>query len=435
MEEMAAPWELIHRGSELRARIHLSAVRSFTAVGAHQVHMHILPITNDAGVLAVLCGVCAFFYWLERATKWRLLQFLPPLIFIYLAPVVLSNVEVIPVKSPVYDVIGDMVLPAMLTLLLLNLDIRGALRVMGRGVFVMLFGTLGVVIGAPVAMLLVGPWLEPESWKAFGALAGSWIGGTGNMAGVGKMLEAGGTEFGLAVLADTTIYIIWLPILLLSKRMAGPFARFSGVASDRVERMEQAAIELRSEARAPSYQEYLYLLFVAFAVTAFGKSITGAVDAWIKRSELVWPTFLGPSTCEILLVTTAAITLSFTRLRGLPGSRELGMALVFLFVARMGATADLTDIADQAVPFLAGALVWIFIHGLCCLVGAKLLGVDIHTAAIASAANIGGAASASIVAAYHRESLVPASILMALIGYAVGNYGGWLAGQLCKLVY
>jgi uncharacterized membrane protein len=394
-----------------------------------------LPITADAAVLAVLCGVCAFFFWLERATRWRLFQFLPPLIFIYLAPVLLSNAGIIPVKSAVYDVIGDLVLPAMLTLLLLNLDVGGAVRVMGRGVFVMLFGTLGVVIGAPVAMLLVRGWLGPESWRAFGALAGSWIGGTGNMAAVGKMVGAGGTEFGLAVLADTTIYIIWLPILLASKRIAAPFARFSGVSSDRIERMEQAAREQQSVASSATHRDYLYLLFVAFTVTAFGKGATAAIDRLIERADRVWPNFLGPSTCEILLVTTAAILLSLTPLRRIPASRELGMALVFLFVARMGATADLSGIADQAVPFLVGAMVWIFIHGACCLAGAKLLGVDVHTAAIASAANIGGAASASVVAAYHRESLVPASILMALLGYAIGNYGGWLAAQLCKLVY
>jgi len=397
--------------------------------------MFSLPIASDAGILAILCGVCALFFWLERATGWRLFQFLPPLIFIYLVPVLLSNAGVIPVKSSIYDVIGELVLPAMLVLLLLNLDVGGAVRVMGRGVIVMLFGTLGVVVGAPIAMLLVRGWLGTDSWKAFGALAGSWIGGTGNMAAVGKMVEAGGTEFGLAVLADTTIYIIWLPILLASKRMAAPFARFSGASADRMEQMERAAVEQQTDARPATHREYLYLFFLAFAVTALAKAATGAIGDWIDRTGRVWPNFLGASTCEILLVTTIAIVLSLTRLRGIPGSRELGMALVFLFVARMGASADLTGIADQAIPFLIGAMAWISIHGAFCLAGAKLLRVDVHTAAIASAANIGGAASASIVAAYHRESLVPASILMALIGYAIGNYGGWLAAQLCRLVY
>jgi uncharacterized membrane protein len=100
----------------------------------------------------------------------------------------------------------------------------------------------------------------------------------------------------------------------------------------------------------------------------------------------------------------------------------------------MGASADLRGVAEQAPWFLLGGFIWIFIHGGFCLLGARLFRVDVHTAAIASAANIGGAASAPIVAAYHRESLVPASILLALIGYAIGNYAGYLTAILCKVV-
>ena len=110
------------------------------------------------------------------------------------------------------------------------------------------------------------------------------------------------------------------------------------------------------------------------------------------------------------------------------------MALVYLFVARMGAKATVAGLAGQAVPFVAGAYVWIFIHGVFILLAAKLFRIDVHTAAIASAANIGGAASAPVVAAYHDERLVPVSILMALIGYAIGNYAAFLAAWLCSLV-
>ena len=103
-------------------------------------------------------------------------------------------------------------------------------------------------------------------------------------------------------------------------------------------------------------------------------------------------------------------------------------------MATMGAKADLSGVANQALPFLAGAAICITVHGLFCFTAAWLLRVDIHTAAIASAANIGGTATATVVAAHHRESLVPAGIMMALIGYAVGNYGGWLAGVLCAWI-
>jgi len=128
------------------------------------------------------------------------------------------------------------------------------------------------------------------------------------------------------------------------------------------------------------------------------------------------------------------IGLSFTRASKIPGSHQLAMALIYLFVARMGAKADLSSISTAVFWFLLGAYIWIFIHGGFLLAAAKIFKVDVHTAAIASAANIGGAASAPIVAAYHRPTLVPVSILMAMIGYAIGNYAAWLAAQLCRIV-
>ncbi len=388
--------------------------------------MNWLPITSEAGILAVLSGVCALFFFLEKITRWKLFQFLPPLIFIYLVPVVLSNSGVIPTSSPVYDSIRSLVLPMMLVLLLLKVDVAGAVRVMGRGIVVMLFGTLGVVLGAPIGLLAVKRWLGPDAWKAFGTLAGSWIGGTGNMAAVSEMIDAQGTEFGLAVLGDTTIYIIWLPIMLASKQLADRFARFTGVSDDRLAKMEEAAKSLQQKKQPAEYQDYLYLLFVAFAVTWIANNVAAQLP------EL--PPYISSSTWRILMVTTIGIGLSFTPLKRVPGAHELAMALIYLFVARMGAAAELAGVASQAVPFLIGALIWIFIHGAFCLLGAKLLRVDVHTVAIASAANIGGAASAPVVAAYHKESLVPASILMALIGYAVGNYAAYLTAVLCRLV-
>jgi len=124
--------------------------------------------------------------------------------------------------------------------------------------------------------------------------------------------------------------------------------------------------------------------------------------------------------------------LSYTPAKRIPGSHNLAMAVVYLFVAVMGARASVEGFG-QALPFVAGAYLWIFIHGAFCLWGAKIFKVDVHTAAIASAANIGGAASAPVVAGYHNQKLVPVSILMALIGYAVGNYAALLAAQLTFL--
>lgn len=384
-------------------------------------------VTAPAAILAVLAGVAALFFWIEAVTRWKLFNFIPPLLFIYATPLVLSNTGVLPTQSPAYEVLSQYGLPVFITLLLLSVDVAAAVRIMGKGVFVMLLGTAGVIVGAPIGYFVVHRWLSPEAWKGFGALAGSWIGGTGNMAAVAGGLQTPPDVFGLAVLADNVVYVVWLPLLLASKGLADRFNRWARVKADRIERMEAAAA---AQAAAKSDQpllmrHLLYLAALALSATAIG--------SWIASMLPVIEPILSTSTWRVLLVTTIGIALSFTPAKRIPRSHEIAMAIVYIFVAGMGARASLEGFAE-APAFLLGAFIWIFIHGLFCLFGAWLFRVDVHSAAIASAANIGGAASAPVVAAYHRESLVPASILMALIGYALGNYGAFIAARLCYWV-
>jgi uncharacterized membrane protein len=390
-------------------------------------------ITSSAGIIATLAAVASLFFYLEKKTGWTIFNYFPPLIFIYLIPVALSNTGVIPSKSPVYDFMGANILPMFLVIMLLNVDLLATIRVMGRGIFVMLLGTLGVVVGAPIGYLIVSHGLDPEAWKGFGALAGSWIGGTGNMLAVGQMVELdeSSLEFGYAVIADNAVYLIWLPIMLGSKNLAKWFHKFTRVSDSRLERMESAAKELTADKGRPEMRHFLYLIFLGLAVTALATWISGHLPE-IATEE--GQTIVSANTYKILLVTIFGVLLSFTPANRIPSSHAFSMALVYLFVARMGAKADLSNLDEAVFWFLLGAFIWIFIHGGFLLAAARLFRVDVHTAAIASAANIGGAASAPIVAAYHKPALVPVSILMALLGYAIGNPAAYVAALLCRWV-
>ncbi len=389
-------------------------------------------ISSSAGILAVLGAVTSLFFYLEKRTGWKIFNYFPPLLFIYLTPVLLSNLNVIPSKSNVYDFMGANILPAFLTIMLLDVDVRATVRVMGKGIFVMLLGTVGVVIGAPIAYFIVKGGLGPETWKGFGALAGSWIGGTGNMLAVTQMVELdeASLEFGYAVIADNAVYLLWLPIMLGSKNLAKHFHRFTNVSPERLERMEAAARELTTDKGKLEMRHLLYLTFLGFGVAALSAFLSQKVPV----IEMGGQTIVSTSTYKILLVTALGIGLSFTPASRVPGTHAVAMALVYLFVARMGARADLSDLSTSVFWFLLGAYIWIFIHGAVLLLGARLFRVDVHTAAISSAANIGGAASAPIVAAYHKPALVPVSVLMALIGYAIGNPAAYVAALLCRFV-
>jgi uncharacterized membrane protein len=389
-------------------------------------------ISSPGGVLAVLCAVAAFWFYVEQVSDSRLFQYIPPLIFIYVTPVFLNNLDVIPANSPVYSGLSAYALPAFIVLMLIKVDVPAAIRVMGKGVLVMLMGSAGVITGCVVSYVIVHRWLAPDAWTGFGALAGSWIGGTGNMAATSEMLNTPPEQFGLAVLADNVVYIVWLPILLASKNFADRFNTWAKVPEDRIRMMDSAAALVSDKEEAPQMRDYLYLAAIAVGVTWIAAALaTVLFDAMMgiaPNLQLV----LSESTWRILLITTIALSLSATPVASLPNATAMGTALIYVFVAGMGARATVEGFG-QAPAFLLGAFIWIFIHGAFCLAGARLFRVDVHSVAIASAANIGAAASAPIVAAFHRPSLVPVSVLMALIGYAMGNYLAPLAAHLARI--
>ncbi len=390
-------------------------------------------ISSPGGVLATLCAVAAFWFYVEQVSGAKLFQYIPPLIFIYVTPVFLNNLDVIPANSPVYSGLSRFALPVFIVLMLIKVNVPAAVKIMGKGVLVMLMGTAGVVAGCVVAYFIVHRWLAPEAWTGFGALAGSWIGGTGNMAATSEMLNTPPEQFGLAVLADNVIYIVWLPILLASKNFADRFNAWANVPADRIQMMDSAAALVVEEEKAPEMRDYIYLSAVAIGVTWIAAALAPVLFETTMGVAPKLEVVLSEATWRILLITTIALALSTTPVSRLPNATAMGTALIYIFVAGMGARATIEGFG-QAPAFLLGAFIWIFIHGAFCLLGAKLFRVDVHSVAIASAANIGAAASAPIVAAFHRPSLVPVSVLMALIGYALGNYLAPVAAHLARIV-
>jgi uncharacterized membrane protein len=398
-------------------------------------------ISSPVGVMAVLVAVVSFWFWLEKTSHWKLFEFLPPLIFIYATPVLLSNTGLIPYDNAAYDFLRHYGLPIFICLMLIKVDVLGASRIMGKGVFVMLLGSMGVVVGGFLAFVLgqsittPDSWplhfpLPEDSWKSFGSLAGSWTGGTGNMTAAHAALDGTAEHLTWAAAADQMVYLVWLPLLLGSRVIAARFNRWMRVPADRLALMDLAAAEHEDRKRAPSMIQLLYLALVALGFTWISVELSDV----LPPVAIGGATVISAGTWLILLVTTLALLASATPIRRLPGAHPIAMAIVYVYVARIGATMDLSNVSLETMgAFVLMAYVWIAIHGLFILAGAWLFRVDVHTLAIASAANIGGAASAPIVAAHHRESLVPASILMAMLGYALGNYLAILTGRLGQL--
>jgi len=384
------------------------------------------PIFTDlVGIMAVVLMVPVVFLWLERKTGWKVFDVLPAIIWIFLTPVFLSHFGVIPRESPVYDTFKSFAVPLFIVLMLLDINIREAMKVAWRGAIVLVIGSVGVVVGAVVSYVLFRSGLPTNSWSGFGALAGSWIGGTGNLAAVAESLNTPSEQLGLVVIVDNFVYLAYFPLILVCKRWAKPFNRWTGVSQAQLDHFTEASQQVERKTHEVHFRDLLTLLGWAFVVIL--------VASWISGRLPPLPPVLTRKTWELLLVTTFGILLSGTKLKDVPGTEPLAMAFVYIYMTMIGASADLGALSGGQFFLVAGFLT-IVVHLAFVAVGAKALKLDVSMAAVSSVAAVGGAASAPVAAGYHREELVPISIMLALIGYALGNYLGVATAYLCHVV-
>jgi len=379
-------------------------------------------ITEPYLLLAVMMLIPVLFLNLEKWTQWKVFDYLPPVIWIFILPILLSSASVIPTESDTYRGFKDFAVPMFIILMLLDVDLRSTMKVALRSMGVLVMGACGVVIGGIVSFFMLKNQLDPEAWRGFGALAGSWIGGTGNLAAVAEAVDTPPTMMGLVVIADTFIFILYFPVLFACKKWAKQFARFTGVTKEDAERLDKAVGELKEKSTKVQYVDVLTLFGVGFALI-FGVQ-------WVSQFLPVTQEF-SAKTWQILILTTIALIMASTPLRKVPGTGALSMALVYTYLSMIGAEADIRQAADAPYFMLAG-LICIILHLGFVVLAAKIFRTDVHLTAIASVAAIGGAASAPVVAAYHRKELVPVSIILALGGYALGNYLGLLAAYGCR---
>ena len=384
------------------------------------------PLFDDLiGVMAVITMVPVFFLWLERKTRWKIFDFLPAIIWIFLTPIFLSNLNVIPRSSPIYTTFRSFAVPMFIVLMLLDINIREAMKVAWRGAAVLVMGSVGIVLGAVVAFYLFRSGLPPDSWSGFGALAGSWIGGTGNLAAVAESLDTPSEMVGIVVLVDNFVYVLYFPLILSCKRWAKPFNRFTRVSQEEIDQISQATANVERKTQEVHFRDALTLLGFGFATILTANVVAGFIPAL--------PPVLTERTWAILLVTTFGIALSATPLKNVPGTEPLAMTFVYIYMTMIGAQADLRNIGG-AQWFLAAGILMILIHFVFIIAGARLFRIDVSMAAVASVSAVGGAASAPVAAGYHREELVPISIMLALLGYGLGNYLGVATAYLTHML-
>jgi len=272
------------------------------------------PLFNDlVGVMAVITMVPVFFLWLERRTRWKVFDYLPAIIWIFIAPIFLSNLGVIPISSPIYDTFRSFAVPLFIVLMLLDIDIRQSMKVAWRGAGVLVLGSLGIVLGAAVSFWMFREGLPPETWRGYGALAGSWIGGTGNLAAVAESLQTPSEMVGMVVLVDNFVYLVYFPIILMAKRWSGWFNAWTRVSQQQIDHISEAAAEVEKKSHEVHFKDLITLIGWAFVAMLLAETLAHYFP------EL--PPVLTRGTWAILLVTTFGIAL-MTFSMPLPGERR-----------------------------------------------------------------------------------------------------------------
>lgn len=387
-------------------------------------------LTDPMAVFAYLAAVLAFVFWLSGFPRLnKLFEITPPVIYAYFIPTISTTLGITPPASPVYDWMQRYLLPLALLLLMITVDLRSIARLGGMALLMMLAGTLGIVVGGPIAFLIFGGVLPEDAWMGLAALSGSWIGGTANMVAIKESIGTPDSILGPIIVVDTVVGYGWMGVLLFLSAWQARFDRWNRARTDAIEATNRRLAELASIRRPTETGHAAIILGLGFAATV------AAVAAGARLPRIGTPTIINASTWAVLIVVTGGLLLSFTPIRRLEevGASRLGYAALYLLLTAIGAQADLRAVLGAPL-YLATGVLWIAIHVAILLLAARLLRAPLFFVATGSMANVGGAASAPIVAGVYHPAMAPVGLLMAVLGYILGIYAGlacaWMLGQI-----
>ena len=407
-------------------------------------------ITNDATVLGILALILGFVFYTSNSNNAACRSFykyVPALLMCYLLPSLLNTFGIVSADiSQVDEVAKYYLLPACLVLLTLSIDIKAIAGLGNKAVIMFLTGTVGVIIGGPLALLIVSAvWPEligvsgPDAvWRGMAALAGSWIGGGANMLAMKEIYGADGKIFTIMVTVDIVVANIWMAILLYMAANHKRIDAKNGADTSSIDRLiEKVEAENRENSKQPELKDYMLILAVGFGAAGlahlaadylvpFFQNNYPELKKFSLHSKLFW---------IIVLVTTIGLSLSFTKVRKLEavGASKVGSSFLYVLVATIGLHMDITQIVE-APKYMVIGLIWMAVHVILLFAVGKFIKAPVFYLAVGSKANIGGAASAPVIASAFHPSLAPVGVLLAVLGYALGTYMAWLCGQLLRIV-
>ncbi len=416
------------------------------------MHDETIPlIQSDAVLFGILAGILGLVFYTQQhqAKFWKKFYgVVPALLLCYFLPSLLNTFGLFEEEDSkkLYYVASRYLLPAALVLLTLSVDLKSIIRLGPKAGIMFLTGTFGIIIGGPIAFMVVRTVFPDtfsgsaadEIWRGMTTLAGSWIGGGANQVAMKEVYEVSEASYNKMIAVDVLWANLWMAILLIMAKRSEKIDAKTGADVSAIERIKLKMETFQTKnARNVNLNDLIFILAIAFFVTAIGHAFANWIAPIINDS---YPTLkklsLGKEFFWLVVVaTTIGVFLSFSKAKNLEGggASAVGSVFIYILVATIGLHMDVTKLFDDPVVFLIGG-VWIGIHAILLLVVGKIIKAPLFFLAVGSQANVGGAASAPVVASAFHPSLAPVGVLLAVFGYAIGTYGAWFTGVLLQMI-
>ncbi len=407
-------------------------------------------ITNDAVVFGLLMLILLVIFYTSSINTnfWKkFYTFVPAILLCYFIPSVLNSTGIISGEhSNLYFVASRYLLPACLVLLTLSVDLSEIMKLGKKALVMFLAGTTGIILGGPIAILITSLFAPdivggagPEAvWRGMTTVAGSWIGGSANQAAMFEVFEPSSSLFSSMIAVDVIVANVWMAFLLYGASRSKEIDAFFKADASSIEEVKNRVEKYRASiAKMPTLSDTMLVLGIGFGAMAISHISADFISTFIQQYAPGLEKFsLTKSFFWLVVIATAiGLSLSFTKLKKLEGvgASRLGTVMIYVLIATIGTHMDVTAIFDDPGLFVVGAI-WMLVHISILLIVAKIIKAPFFFVAVGSQANVGGAASAPVVASAFHPSLAPVGVLLAVLGYVVGTYGAYICALMMQAV-
>ncbi|WP_303815273.1 DUF819 family protein [Acidaminococcus timonensis] len=392
-----------------------------------------MVITNGFTYIAFLMFLAGGLLALEKYTKWKVFNLVPPLVWIYVLNMVFCTMGLYHSKevSAAYKALKNNLLYAMIFVMLLRCDFRKLAKLGGRMVAIFLGCSVTLFAGFVIGYPIFKGFLGNDTWGAVAALYASWVGGSANMAAMQAALPVDAGAYSCALALDTVCYSVWIALLLLMVKYAPKWNNAVKADTSKLQAVaDAAAAEVAKEKKKATAADWIFLIGVSLLVSAISQSVGASLNASLKAVGLG---MFDKGTMTTVFVTVLGLVCAMSPLGKVPAVEELSSVYLYAVVSLLASTASVMDLLSAPMWVVYGFFI-LAVHVVLMYVLSKLFHWDLCMVSTASLANIGGAASAPIVASAYNESYAGIGVLMGVLGAAIGNFAGLICGYVLKMM-